>query len=118
MLTNDDTELTPVVPAGGPVLEFEFPGVKIGVAEYAEGPTGGTVILFEKLARTAVDLRGGSIGSIGNKEQNHAICLAGGSSYGLQAATGVAAELFAEREYSRDFEKIAAVSGSIISEWG
>lgn len=117
MLTNDNTELRPIVPEEGPTLEFDFPGLTIGVAEYAEGPTGCTVFLFDSIARTAVDLRGGSIGSLGNKEQNHAICLAGGSSYGLQAVTGVSAELFAQREYSRDFEQIAAVSGSIIYDY-
>jgi L-aminopeptidase/D-esterase-like protein len=114
MLTNDSVDCKPVIPEEGPVLEFDFPGLRIGVAEYAEGPTGCTVFLFDRLARTAVDLRGGSIGSLGNKELNHAICLAGGSSYGLQASTGVAAELFAQRGHSREFEEIAAVSGSII----
>jgi len=114
MMNNDNTDLTPVVPEGGPVLAFDFPAFSVGVAEYAEGPTGCTVFRFPAPVKTAVDLRGGSIGSIGNREWNHAICLAGGSSYGLAAATGVAAELLARNGYATEPETIAAVSGAII----
>src|SRR5262245_36321409 len=34
--------------------------------------------------------------------------------YGLEVATGVAAELFAMRGYSRDWSKIAAVNGAMV----
>ena len=43
---------------------------------------------------TAIDARGGSVGKIGDYERNHAICLAGGSLYGLMAMSGVGEELF------------------------
>ena len=33
----------PDVTVGGPVLALDFPEIHIGIAEYAEGPTGATV---------------------------------------------------------------------------
>ena len=36
------------------VLEFDFPGLEIGVAEYDEGPTGCTVFHLPKLASLSV----------------------------------------------------------------
>lgn len=117
MITNDNTHLEPKTSFDSQLLEFDFPGLQIGVAEYTEGPTGCTVFYFPNGAATAVDIRGGSVGTIGNYEWNHAICLAGGSLYGLEAATGVAAELFARRSYSTNFEDIALVSGAIIFDY-
>lgn len=115
MITNDNTNLVPKTTFNGRVLEFDFPGLEIGIAEYDEGPTGCTVFLFDNGgAMTAVDIRGGSVGTTGNHEWNDAICVAGGSLYGLEAASGVAAELFARANYSTNFEHIAAVSGAII----
>ena len=112
--SNDTVPLMPRTEFDNNILEFDFPSFQIGVAEYVEGPTGCTVFYFPQGARTAVDMRGGSVGTIGNYPHNNAICFAGGSLYGLEAATGVAAELFARHEYSVDFEKIMAVSGAII----
>jgi len=112
--SNDDLTLIPRTTYAGSVLDFDFPAFQIGVAEYVEGPTGCTVFYFPKGAHTAVDIRGGSVGTTGNFEHNNAICLAGGSLYGLEAASGVAAELFKRHEYSTDFMEIAAVSGAII----
>jgi L-aminopeptidase/D-esterase-like protein len=112
--SNDTLSLVPRTTFTEPTLAFDFPSFHIGVAEYAEGPTGCTVFYFPDGAPTAVDIRGGSSGTIGNYPHNNAICLAGGSLYGLEAATGVAAELFKRHEYSVDFEKITAVSGAII----
>ena len=114
MRTNDNTELKAVVPSGGPTLEFDFPSFHVGVAEYPAGPTGCTVFRFLEPAATAVDQRGGAVGATGNHEINHAICLAGGSSYGLEAAAGVSAELFAQWGYPTEFDRIAEVSGAII----
>ncbi len=116
-ITNDNTTLEPRTSFDGRLLEFDFPALQIGVAEYEAGPTGCTVFHFPSGALTAIDVRGGSVGTIGNYEWNHAICLAGGSLYGLEAATGVAAELFAQREYATSFEKIALVSGAIIYDY-
>ena len=38
-MTSTDSKPTPDTSLHGPVLSFGFPGMRIGVAEYAEGPT-------------------------------------------------------------------------------
>jgi L-aminopeptidase/D-esterase-like protein len=116
-ISNDNTRLEAQTSFDGQHLTLDFPGLQIGVAEYAEGPTGCSVFYFPKGAATTVDIRGGSVGVIGNYEWNHAICLAGGSLYGLEAATGVSAELFALRDYDNDFMEISIVSVEIIYDY-
>jgi Peptidase family S58 len=89
--------LVPHVSFDGPALTFDFPAVKIGVAEYEEGPTGATVLLFPKPVMAAVDVRGGAPGTVDTDVLRlardysfvNAITLAGGSGYGLSVATGV-----------------------------
>ena len=105
---------------GGPALQFEFPGLRIGVAEYEEGPTGCTVFhLPPGGAACAIDVRGGSPGTIGSSyEWTHAICFAGGSLYGLEAACGVAAELMAMRGDTVGWDEIELVFGAIIYDFG
>ena len=102
----------------GPALEVDFPGLRIGVAEYDEGPTGCTVFHFTRGATIERDVRGGSPGTFGEFDWLDAICFAGGSLYGLESATGVAAELFAQRGYDTGWMSIAAVAGAIIFDWG
>lgn len=88
------TPLTPVTEFDGPALSFDLDGVEVGVAEYAEGPTGCTVLRFPQGAAMAADVRGGSVGVIGAEYRfTHAICLAGGSLPGLEAVAGVSAVL-------------------------
>jgi L-aminopeptidase/D-esterase-like protein len=116
-LSNDNASLVPRTEFDGPALELDFPGLRIGVAEYDEGPTGCTVFHFLDGATCATDVRGGSPGTIGGHEWVSAICLAGGSLYGLEAATGVAAELFAARDYAVGWLDIATVSGAIIFDY-
>lgn len=100
-------------------LDVDFPGLEIGVAEYAEGPTGCTVFHFPELASLCIDVRGGSPGINGEHlTLTNAICFAGGSLYGLEASTGVAAELFARRGFSTSWLDIALVSGAIIFDYG
>ena len=45
-LSNDNAALDARTDFDGPVLELDFPGLRIGVAEYEEGPTGCTVFHF------------------------------------------------------------------------
>jgi 6-aminohexanoate-oligomer endohydrolase len=100
-------------------LDVDFPGLEIGVAEYAEGPTGCTVFHFPAVASLHTDVRGGSPGINGEHlTLTNAICFAGGSLYGLEASTGVAAELFAKRGYSTKWMDIALVQGAIIFDYG
>ena len=101
------------------MLRFDFPGLRIGVAEYEEGPTGCTVFhLPPGGAPCAVDVRGGSPGTIGGYEWAHAICLAGGSLYGLEATCGVATELMAARGYTVGWTDIELALGAIIYDFG
>ena len=103
-----------------PELRFEFPGLRIGVAEYEDGPTGCTVFhLPPGGAAFAADVRGGSPGTIGAAYAwTHAICFAGGSLYGLEAACGVAAELMAIRGNTVGWADIELVAGAIIYDFG
>lgn len=101
--SNDHVQLTPETDnAAREILEFDFPGLKIGVAEYSQGPTGCTVFYFPDGVKTAVDIRGGYPGVSFQYEFNHAICFVGGSLLGLEAAAGVGAELFAASGYDFD----------------
>jgi 6-aminohexanoate-oligomer endohydrolase len=99
-------------------LTFDFPGLRIGVAEYDEGPTGCTVFHFTGGAMLERDVRGGSPGTFGDLDWVDAICLAGGSLYGLEACTGVAAELFEQRGHDTSWNAIADVTGAIIFDYG
>jgi L-aminopeptidase/D-esterase-like protein len=91
----------------------------VGVAEYSEGPTGCTVFYFPTGPMPcAIDVRGGSPGVFGNYGAVHAIALVGGSCYGLEAATGVSAELLARRGYAAAWQDIALVAGAVIFDFG
>lgn len=124
IVTNDTVALTPHTPSGGRRLTFDFPAMRIGVAEYVEGPTGCTVFHFPQGVFAAADLRGGAYATtftdqlVNGDGYLQAICLAGGSIYGLEAGAGVAAELFAQRDYSTRWNDIARVAGAIIFDYG
>ncbi len=101
--------------SAGRVLDFDFPGLEIGVAAYPEIPTGCTVFNFAVDQFPAgvmleLDPRGGATWQSGAYDTVNAISLAGGSVYGLEAAAGVAAELFAQG----GFRDLVAVSGAVI----
>jgi L-aminopeptidase/D-esterase-like protein len=122
--TNDNTPLTPTTVFTGPKLKFNFPNFHIGCAEYDAGPTGCTVFHFPNGGYTVADIRGGSHCSIftdyiaEGAGYVEAISLAGGSFYGLEAATGVASELLAQHNYKTSFNDIAVVTGAIIDDFG
>lgn len=98
-------------------VAFDYPGLKIGIAEYDEGPTGCTVLSFDKPATCTSDIRGGAPGFLGGYGVADAICFAGGSLYGLEAATGVSAEILKERGIAR-WGQIACVQSAIIYDFG
>src|SRR5438046_10300181 len=114
-LTNDNAQLVPRTSFDGPELRFDFPDLEIGVAEYDEGPTGCTVFYFPGgPAACSIDIRGGSPAVSGaGIELVEAVCFAGGSLYGLEAAAGVAAELLARRERRPGRLQIPLVAGAI-----
>lgn len=72
-------------------------GVEVGHAQDEEALTGCTVILCRKGAVAGVDVRGGAPGTretdllapVNLVEKVHAVVLAGGSAFGLDAASGV-----------------------------
>jgi L-aminopeptidase/D-esterase-like protein len=72
-------------------------GIEVGHAQDDQALTGCTVILCRKGAVAGVDVRGGAPGTretdllnpINLVEKVHAVVLAGGSAFGLDAATGV-----------------------------
>jgi len=75
----------------------DIPGLRVGNAQDDEALTGCTVILCEKGAVGGVDQRGGAPGTretdllkpVNAVEKVHAVLLAGGSAFGLDAASGV-----------------------------
>lgn len=75
----------------------DVPGIEVGHAQNKKALTGCTVILCRKGAVAGVDVRGGAPGTRetdllnpGNLvQQVHAVLLAGGSAFGLDAASGV-----------------------------
>lgn len=72
-------------------------GVKVGQVTLSQRPTGCTVVLVEAGAVGGVDVRGGAPGTretdllnpLNVVEKVHAVVLAGGSAFGLDAASGV-----------------------------
>jgi L-aminopeptidase/D-esterase-like protein len=79
-------------------IEFtDIEGIQIGHAQDLEAATGCTVIISEKGATVGVDVRGGAPGTretdllnpVNLVQKIHAIILAGGSAFGLDAAAGV-----------------------------
>ncbi len=116
--TNDDPDLAISTDPGERVLTYEFPAFHVGIAEYPDGPTGVTVLHFPNGANVALDVRGGSPGVVGDYGFVHAISLAGGSLLGLEAASGVAAELLARGGYKGDWNAIPLVSGGIVYDFG
>ena len=81
-------------PAGGLT---DVAGLRVGHFTDARRPTGCTVVLAEGGAIAGVDVRGGAPGTretdlldpANSVQQVHAVVLAGGSAFGLEAATGV-----------------------------
>ena len=104
-------ELKPVIIEGG--VTFDLPGVRIGTAEYPEGPTGCSVFHFPERAVCEVDARGGGPGLFGGYPFIDALFLSGGTLYGLEVGSGVASEILAERRKT-GVNDIALVSGAII----
>jgi len=75
----------------------DIPGIEVGQTQDEDALTGCTVILCRKGAVGGVDVRGGAPGTretdlldpVNLVEKVHAVVLAGGSAFGLEAASGV-----------------------------
>ena len=114
--------LKPDTDLRGPVLQFDWPAFQIGIGSYEEGPTGLTIFRFPDSAVAAVDVRGGSPGTVNTDYLRlgyehpslDAVVFAGGSAYGEEAITAVATGLKDEGAYSGDWDNVALVGGAII----
>jgi L-aminopeptidase/D-esterase-like protein len=105
----------------------DVPGIKVGHASDFKALTGCTVILCEEGAIGAVDIRGTAAGTrqidaltpLHLVDKIHAILLAGGSAFGLDAAGGVMAYL---EERGKGFDvaktKIPIVPTAVIFDFG
>jgi L-aminopeptidase/D-esterase-like protein len=108
------------------LLEFHFPEIHIGVAEYDEGPTGTTLFYFPKGVIAAADVRGGSPGTVNAEAVRlgyetafiDAVVFSGGSWYGLAAATGAANAIKDRKREEGHYNHIAGVLGAIIYDVG
>lgn len=108
------------------ILNFNFPGMKIGIAENEDGPTGTTVFYFPARVMGAADVRGGATGTVNasavsrgyENKMIDAVVFSGGSWYGLSAATGVANEIKNIKAKEGEVNYIAGVLGGIIYDVG
>nr|MDJ0523563.1 P1 family peptidase [Planctomycetota bacterium] len=109
---------------GKHVLRFDWPAIRIGAAVYPDGPTGCTVFRFPRGATAVADIRGGAPATILTDRLRErsglidALCLAGGSVHGLEAATGVAGAILRERKNATAWDRIAIVPGAILYDFG
>ena len=97
--------------------------IKVGHAQNLEAATGCTVILCEEGATAGVDVRGGAPGTretdllnpVNLIEKVHAIFLAGGSAFGLDAAAGIMRYL-EEKQIGFDVQvtKVPIVCGAVL----
>src|SRR5437868_13715488 len=104
-------------------LITDVAGIGVGHADDAKLGSGATVVVFDKPAVAAADLRGGGPGTRESAlldpamtvERIDAIALSGGSAFGLDAASGLQAWL---REQGRGFDvrgmRIPIVPGAIL----
>jgi L-aminopeptidase/D-esterase-like protein len=102
-------------------------GIKVGHFTDSRRPTGCTVILVEESAIAGVDVRGAAPGTretdllnpVNTVQAVHAIVLAGGSAFGLDAATGVVRYL-EERGigYNVGVAKVPIVPAAILFDLG
>ena len=84
-------------PADGNMTLTAVEGIKVGHHTLTERPTGCTAILFKDGTTGGVDVRGGAPGTretdlldpVNNVQIVNAVSLAGGSAYGIDAASGV-----------------------------
>lgn len=98
-------------------------GIRVGHAEDTKAATGCTVIICEEGATAGVDVRGGSPGTRETDlldpknlvDKVHAVLLAGGSAFGLDAASGVMKYL-EERDIGFDVQltKVPIVCGAVL----
>lgn len=105
----------------------EIKGIEVGQAQDLEGGTGCTVILCKDGCCAGVDVRGGGpatretdlLNPINMVQKIHAVCLSGGSAFGLDAASGVMRYLEeAGCGHDMGFVKVPIVCGASLFDLG
>ncbi len=105
----------------------DIPGIEVGQAQDAEALTGCTVVLCRKGAVGGVDVRGSAPGTRETDLLNpinlvstvHAVVLAGGSAFGLDAASGVMKYLKEQKiGFGFGASKVPIVPSAILSDLG
>ncbi len=101
----------------------EIEGIRVGHAQDLKAATGSTVIITEEGATVGVDVRGGAPGTretdllnpVNLVQKVHAILLAGGSAFGLDAAAGVM-QYLEERNIGFDVQvtRVPIVCGAVL----
>ena len=101
----------------------DIEGIRIGHAQDLNAPTGCTVVIGEAGMTAGVDVRGGAPGtretdlldSVNLVEHIHAVILAGGSAFGLDAASGVM-QYLEEKKIGLDVvvTKVPIVCGAVL----
>lgn len=124
-IPNDQSQLKPIINEGGKELRMNWPMLRIGTAEYREGPTGVTVFRFGRKVLAVQDVRGEPITAnteymrLGRDNPLYdAIVLSGGSSYGLESTTAVTSAMKDDQLRSGKMGDVALVAGAIIYDMG
>ncbi len=105
----------------------DIAGIKVGHFSDLEALTGCTVVLCEAGAVAGIDIRGSASGSeewdllspLHLTEKIHAVVLAGGSAFGLEACSGV--RRFLEKKgigFPTPYAKVPLVAGAILYDLG
>ena len=104
-------------------IEFTaIEGIRVGHAEDLGAATGCTVVISEAGATAGVDVRGGAPGTretdllnpVNLVQKVHAILLAGGSAFGLDAAAGVM-QYMEERKIGFDVRVTRVMERAVIA---
>ena len=117
----DDSKEIPPHRQGGSITDVQ--GIMVGHYTESKRPTGCTVVLVPEGAVAGVDVRGAAPGTretdllapMNLVEKIHGIVLAGGSAWGLEAATGVMSWL-EENKYGLDvgITRVPIVPGAVL----
>jgi len=126
VLGADQSNLPYLLNPGARVLEFDWPTLRVGTAEYPDGPTGVTVIRFARRVFGAVDVQGGGPGTVNTDflrigyavPELDAVVFSGGSWYGLESTTAVATALKDDGERDGSWTNLSLAVGAIIYDFG
>jgi len=103
--TNDNTKLTKKISKSNRSVEFKMSGVRVASVHYPEGPVGTTLVYFLNKAKVVFDIRGGWAypcgvsDSVPTDNRANGIVIAGGSSLGTEAISGVNTEYMKSTNY-------------------